>query len=345
MRDRGVFSMRRAFPRMSWSPKNLYNLYRRTAGPRADDLRFPLVPSPKPYPTCVLPDSLRHQAVGLGAGTGDDKGVLEEYARRKNRETKFNEEIEEKGMAPVGSLMFAEVERRIDVFIFRCCFAHSVYEARRLVIHGDVYLNGKKHTNANTRLAPGDMVSVNPDAIRFFKNLPGEHDDIIARLVDPPTKAQKAEAAKLKAAESQAVESDAAEAESTTASETATEEPASEESSSEAPQPTEEPAVATPSRYTPFKLPYYAPPPTYSSPRYSEIPTPYDADGALVRYAWEWYVQRRPRVRSQRALGATKEERDVRKKAIVEEGRKKRTVDTERVRKVLKSSGRKVKAV
>jgi ribosomal protein S4 len=41
-------------------------------------------------------------------------------------------------------LMFAEVERRIDVFLFRCCFVHSVYEARRLVIHGDVMLNGKK---------------------------------------------------------------------------------------------------------------------------------------------------------------------------------------------------------
>jgi hypothetical protein len=32
--------------------------------------------------------------------------------------------------------MLAEVERRIDVFVFRCCFAHSVYEAQRLVIHG-----------------------------------------------------------------------------------------------------------------------------------------------------------------------------------------------------------------
>ena len=47
-------------------------------------------------------------------------------------------------MAPVGSLMFSEVERRIDVFLFRACFAHSVYEARRLVIHGNVMLNGKK---------------------------------------------------------------------------------------------------------------------------------------------------------------------------------------------------------
>ncbi len=49
-----------------------------------------------------------------------------------------------KGLAPVGSLMFAEVERRIDVVIFRACFAHSVYEARRMVVHGSVLLNGKK---------------------------------------------------------------------------------------------------------------------------------------------------------------------------------------------------------
>jgi ribosomal protein S4 len=40
--------------------------------------------------------------------------------------------------------MTAEVERRIDVAIFRPCFAHSIYEARRLVVHGDVYLNGKQ---------------------------------------------------------------------------------------------------------------------------------------------------------------------------------------------------------
>lgn len=75
---------------------------------------------------------------------GDDKASLEEFARRRKKEKDLEEEMEKKGMAPVGSLMFSEVERRIDVFIFRCCFAHSIYEARRLVIHGNVLLNGKK---------------------------------------------------------------------------------------------------------------------------------------------------------------------------------------------------------
>jgi hypothetical protein len=32
-------------------------------------------------------------------------------------------------------------------------------------------------------------------------------------------------------------------------------------------------------------------------PGYSELPTPYDADGEVMRLAWEWYVKVRPRTR------------------------------------------------
>jgi len=32
-------------------------------------------------------------------------------------------------------------------------------------------------------------------------------------------------------------------------------------------------------------------------PGYSEVPTPYDADGEIVRFAWEWYQRHRPRIR------------------------------------------------
>ncbi len=63
--------------------------------------------------------------------------------RRANLEKDRKSEMTQKGIAPVGSLMWAEVERRIDVFVFRCCFAHSVYEARRMIIHGYCKLNGR----------------------------------------------------------------------------------------------------------------------------------------------------------------------------------------------------------
>jgi hypothetical protein len=81
---------------------------------------------------------------------------------------------------------------------------------------------------------------------------------------------------------------------------------------------------------TPFNLPAYASPfifiPAYlevsfatcsvvyvrhptARPGYSEIPTPYDADGEIVRLAWEWYSKVRPRNRSKRQLAREPENR------------------------------------
>jgi hypothetical protein len=81
---------------------------------------------------------------------------------------------------------------------------------------------------------------------------------------------------------------------------------------------------------TPFNLPAYAAPfifiPAYlevsfatcsvvyvrhptARPDYSEIPTPYDADGEVVRLAWEWYSKVRPRNRSKRQLAREPENR------------------------------------
>ena len=48
------------------------------------------------------------------------------------------------GKIPLGSLMFSELERRLDVLIFRACFAPSVYTAKMLVVTGQVSLNGIK---------------------------------------------------------------------------------------------------------------------------------------------------------------------------------------------------------
>ena len=256
----------------------------------------------------------------------------------RETERKLEEEIEEKGLAPVGSLMFTEVERRLDVFVFRCCFAHSVYEARRLVIHGYVKLNGKKvsvqrsiintakvlnivfskHNKANTRLAPGDIVSVDPSAIRFFKNLPGEYDS-----VNGENNLKVLETEKVGESEDVAKKADSSEESQETKEEDAA--PAAKKD-----------AITTSKKknpqLTPFFLPQYASPwlyiPAYievsfatcsavyvrhptARPGYSEIPTPYDADGALIRYAWEWYVKRRPRMRSAGKMKKSPEDRVV----------------------------------
>lgn len=88
----------------------------------------------------TIPDVRPRRAIKIG----DDEASLAEYARRKTRTEESEQAIEKRGMPPVGSLMFSEIERRIDTVVFRSCFAESIYEARRLVIHGKVLLNGKK---------------------------------------------------------------------------------------------------------------------------------------------------------------------------------------------------------
>lgn len=124
--------------------------------------------------------------------------------------------------------------------------------------------------NANTRLAPGDMVTVDPRAIRFLQT--------------PDSKKERLRPSK---------------------------EPALADTKSESESDTE--------ALTPFSLPDYSYPnifiPAYievsfltcsaiyvrhptARPGYSEIPTPYDADGEIVRLAWEWYAKVRPRMRS-----------------------------------------------
>lgn len=126
--------------------------------------------------------------------------------------------------------------------------------------------------NANTRLAPGDLVTVDPRSIRFLQTT--------------ESRKERARPSKEQAVAESVAESDT---QSTTPS------------------------------LTPFQLPDYAYPhifvPAYievsfttcsaiyvrhptARPGYSEIPTPYEADGEIVRLAWEWYAKVRPRMRS-----------------------------------------------
>lgn len=70
---------------------------------------------------------------GGGRNRDDQERERREREARSDRDTKV----------PVGSMMFAEVERRLDVLVFRACFASSVWQAKGLVQQGHVKLNGE----------------------------------------------------------------------------------------------------------------------------------------------------------------------------------------------------------
>ncbi|KAH9830214.1 uncharacterized protein C8Q71DRAFT_862785 [Rhodofomes roseus] len=348
MRDANIYNLKRALPRMSWHPRNLYSLWRRSVGVKSDEANFTRAETTLSqqrwtaktllrayhgdyiketiFKRWYLPELLS-DVQRQSTKTSADAASLNKWAQREEtaaRDLKRLEEEHQKSLAPVGSLMFIEVERRIDVLIFRSCFAQSVYEARRMVVHGDVMLNGKKHTNPNTRLAPGDMISVDPAAVRFLqaKGAPKEDADI----------SEKDEAADEAYADA---ESDDGGSHSTSERPEATTEASSDkvpaaDQKSDAKSSKWKTVNKNKANLTPFHLPPYASPfifiPAYiepsfatcsavylrhptARPGYSEIPTPYDADGELMRMGWEYYTKRRSRIRSKRQLARMPENR------------------------------------
>lgn len=154
------------------------------------------------------------------------------------------------------------------------------------------------------------MVSVDPKAIRFLRAL--------------PTK-EKAEAATSEKA-TEGSEEDSEKKEETSAAPTE----ASNEDSTKASPPSKVTRDSPSTELTPFNLPPYAAPfifiPAYievsfatcsaifvrrptARYNYSEIPSPYEADGEIMRLSWEWYNKVRPRLRSKSQLARMPENR------------------------------------
>ncbi len=148
----------------SWSPQNLYNLWRRSCTPFQEEAVFTQSSKTLFQQRWIAKRLTRAYHGDFINEKIFKRWYLRQLSRRPTTKTRrryllvemdwtgqksFQGDSKQRGrreacFAPVASLMFEEVERRIDVFIFRCCFAHSVYEARRLVIHGRVLVNGKK---------------------------------------------------------------------------------------------------------------------------------------------------------------------------------------------------------
>ncbi|KAN0064239.1 hypothetical protein ACQY0O_003406 [Thecaphora frezii] len=198
MRKARVFSHEVVMPRMSWSPKNLYNLIARSTVPfhasqtsftktsltmyqqRWRSKRFlrayhgDWIPE-KRFKRWFLPSELPRfeppqvaAASTAGSSTGPRMGGAFDRAlklRRSVQGAKNDATAVHSERMPTASLFMRDVERRLDVVVFRCCFARSAYEARALVVQGKVSLNGQKCTDPNVQLNPGDLISIEPEAV------------------------------------------------------------------------------------------------------------------------------------------------------------------------------------
>ncbi|KTW31421.1 hypothetical protein T552_00065 [Pneumocystis carinii B80] len=133
--------------RMSWSKQNLYKLSRKIIPVYGKTLSRQIA-SAKSETRAYHGEMLReHQWLRLFS--------LSEMEKRKTKE-----------LSAIN--IYSILERRIDTIIHRALFASSIKQARQMVIHGKVKINGKRIRDPGYFLEPGDMFSA--DVITVMRN-------------------------------------------------------------------------------------------------------------------------------------------------------------------------------
>lgn len=89
----------------------------------------------------------------------------------------FRKAIRQVGLT--GANLLVLLESRLDNVIYRLGIASSRPQARQLVSHGHIMLNGRKTDVPSALVKPGDVVSVRPQSMSrtYFKELRQEIDD------------------------------------------------------------------------------------------------------------------------------------------------------------------------
>jgi len=78
-----------------------------------------------------------------------------------------------------GTNLLTLLERRLDNVVYRLGIASSRAQARQLVNHGHITLNGRKTNVASAMVSPGDVVSIRSESMRstYFRVLRQDMDD------------------------------------------------------------------------------------------------------------------------------------------------------------------------
>ncbi|MBC2879754.1 MULTISPECIES: 30S ribosomal protein S4 [Streptomyces] len=65
-----------------------------------------------------------------------------------------------KAEGKTGEALVVELERRLDALVLRSGIARTIYQARQMVVHGHIEVNGQKVDKPSFRVRPDDVVMV-----------------------------------------------------------------------------------------------------------------------------------------------------------------------------------------
>lgn len=135
--------------------------------------------------------SRRGKLTDYGAHLREKQKVKQHYGLLERQFRKVFA-MAEKGTTNTGETLMSLLERRLDNVVYRLGFAHSRSQARLVVGHGHVTVNGRRVNIASYLTRPGDVIRVKnrPKSLQLVQAVLAEAHrevpDFLSRVEGPP---------------------------------------------------------------------------------------------------------------------------------------------------------------
>ena len=83
-----------------------------------------------------------------------------------------------------GDNLMSMLESRLDSVVYRSGLVSTIWQAKQLVSHGNIFVNGKKCDKGGCELKAGDKISINPALFQkeIYKSIVNEKSSVVPYL-------------------------------------------------------------------------------------------------------------------------------------------------------------------
>jgi small subunit ribosomal protein S4 len=111
------------------------------------------------WPPGVHGRDRRPKTIGYGLQLREKQKVRRIYGVLEKQFSNYFEKADKK-KGITGEILLMSLERRLDSVVFRLGFASSRDQARQLVAHGHIFVNGRKVDIPSAQVAAGDAITL-----------------------------------------------------------------------------------------------------------------------------------------------------------------------------------------
>lgn len=98
-----------------------------------------------------------------------EKQRLRAYYNTSEKQFRSYVENARKSNDPTSLGLIRQLEVRLDNLVYRLGFAASIFQARQMVVHGHIVVDGKKVDRPSYQVEPGEVLSLKDKAPALFK--------------------------------------------------------------------------------------------------------------------------------------------------------------------------------